>query len=36
MKNLLFGIVLLGSVLQAQESFKSFDNTKIAFNLSSI
>jgi pimeloyl-ACP methyl ester carboxylesterase len=31
MKNLLFVIVLLGSVLQAQESFKSFDNTKIAY-----
>ena len=35
MKNLLFCIALIGYVLQAQESFKSFDNTKIAFNLSS-
>ena len=31
MKNLLFCIVLLGAVLQAQESFKSFDNTKIYY-----
>ncbi len=31
LKNLMFCIALIGSVLQAQESFKSVDDTKIAY-----